>query len=78
MIKERVDKEQCPVSDQVLLFVYPLRSYHFLAHEFQDNAVDTGILEPAFFQVFAAAELAKCVACHIIIRIGNRSLVVAG
>ena len=73
VIKERVVPGQRPGTALCLL-----RSNHFLAHEFQDNAVDTSILEPAFFQVFAAAKLAKCVAYHIIIRIVNRSLIVAG
>src|SRR5579885_3843462 len=48
-----------------------------VTHKVQHHAVDTGILEPAFFQVFAANKGAESVASHRVIRAVDAALIVA-
>src|SRR5579885_3611310 len=48
-----------------------------VTHKVKHHAVDTGILEPAFFQVFAANKGAESVASHRVIRAVDAALIVA-
>src|SRR5579884_4195753 len=48
-----------------------------VTHKVQYHAVDTGILEPAFFQVFATNKGAEGVAGHSVIRAVDAALIVA-